>query len=200
MHNQKKQQEYLESLLYKYNADKDHALQVQKLSLMLYDQLKEDFFPDYSDKRRNILQVASLLHDIGYFIEAKSHNKHSAVLIQRENFSSISSAGKEIIACIARYHRGSLPKKEHDGYRFLSEKYQHVMKILAGIVRLADGLDRAHLSLVEEVKAKYNKKNNILWVRALPKNSDFKIDISHSIKKKDLLEKSLNVQLVVIGR
>ena len=45
------------------------------------------------------------------------------------------------VACIARYHRRALPKKEHDEYTVLDRPARKRVSALAALLRVADGLD-----------------------------------------------------------
>lgn len=188
----------VESLICKYNACAIHSEQVKRLSLIIFDKTKEIKLHDLSDKKRAMLEIGSSLHDIGYCIEAKGHNKHSSALIEQEDFFGIDEEQKKIIACVARYHRGSLPQQKHASFGSLKGKKQKIVQKLAGIVRLADGLDNLHLSLVKDIEFKYCTKNNILWAKIISQNLDSKLDLEAAIRKKDLFEKAFGVQLVLI--
>lgn len=186
----------LDSLISKYNADVLHSEQVQNLSLRIFDKTKELELHDMSDKKRTMLAIGSSLHDIGYFVEAKGHNKHSSALIKQEEFEDFDEKQKKVIACVARYHRGSLPKQSHGTFGSLGGKKQKTIQKLAGIARLADGLDNAHLSLVKDLELKYSPKQNILWVKVISGNNS--VNLNAAIRKKDLFEKAFGVQLVLL--
>lgn len=190
----------LDNLLYKYRAHFSHAKQVKNLSMIIFDKTKEIGIHNLSDKRRKLLKYGSCLHDIGYYIDAKGHNKHSSSLIKKEDFDGkFTIEQKDIIACIARYHRGNLPQKNHTTYSSLEKKEQKMVQKLSGIVKLADGLDREHIELVKDIEFKYNEKHNILWARVIPKSPDFKLDLFWATRKKELFEKAFEVQLVLVS-
>lgn len=189
----------IDSLLCKYKACKSHAEQVRLLSLMIFDKTKEIGLQDLSDNKRNMLEIGAGLHDIGYFVEPKGHNKHSSELIKKESFLEVDENEKNVIACIARYHRGSLPKQSHSTYGSLSDKKQKTVRKLAGIVRLADGLDSSHRCLVKDLEFKYCAKHKILWMKIIPQHSDAKMDLVSAIRKKDLFEKAFGLQLVLVN-
>lgn len=188
----------LDSMISKYKACTSHSRQVMMLSMIMFDKTKELDLHELSDKKRNLLKFGAGLHDIGYFVEAKGHNKHSSELIKKEDFSEIDEKEKNIIACIARYHRGSLPRQKHATFGALSSKKQKTVQKLAGIVRLADGLDSSHKCLVKDIEFKYCPKQNILWAKLLPRDFESKIDLESAIRKKDLFEKAFGVQLVLL--
>jgi exopolyphosphatase/guanosine-5'-triphosphate,3'-diphosphate pyrophosphatase len=185
-------------LLSKYKAHTKHALQVQKLSLLIFDQMKEMELHNMSEKKRKMLDIASLLHDIGYFIGSKGHNKNSAELIQKEDFEDMDDENKLMIGAIARYHRGSLPSKHHAVYSSFSDKKKRTLQKLAGILRLCDGLDRSHLGMIADLKLEYDAKNNILWCRVIPQNPDLTVDLSSARRKKELFEKGFETQMVIV--
>jgi len=150
-----------------------------------------------SNKQRKYLECAALLHDIGYSVDSKSHNKHSQKLILENGLEDYNERQKEIISCVCRYHRGSLPdKKEHEIYCHFDKKDRKIVKRLGGILRIADGLDRAHLSLIKKIRIQYDAENNITEIFLTPVNFDFHPDISHAIRKKDLFEIGFKTQVV----
>ena len=58
---------------------------------------------------------------------------------------------RRLVAIIARYHRRSLPSKDHSSYDRLGEDEKKMVCALGGILRIADGLDCSHLGLVEDL-------------------------------------------------
>ncbi len=45
---------------------------------------------------------------------------------------------------MARYHRKSEPKAKHPEFAALADDDQHLVRCLAGLLRVAIGLDRSH--------------------------------------------------------
>ena len=79
---------------------------------------------------------------MGYFISYAKHHKHSYHLIRHANLFDFTPREKEIVASVARYHRGAAPKKKHDHFAQLAEADRLLVRRLAALLRLADGLDR----------------------------------------------------------
>ncbi len=131
------------------NFDEKHAMQVTKLALALFDDLQS--FHKLPPQDRELLEYASLLHDIGWHIGHSGHHKHSQYLIQNGDLEGFSPNELEVIANIARYHRKSAPKKSHGDYMALSPADRETVWKLAGILRIADGLDRGHYANVESL-------------------------------------------------
>jgi len=148
----------------RFHVEMGHALQVQRLSLDLFDQLKALHGLDGAD--RLLLELAALLHDCGYAIAAESHHKHSYYLVsQAMDFPGLSPRQHEMLALVARYHRRSHPKMEHKPFASLPAADRAKVERLAALLRLADALDRGHKSAVREVWALDRGKSMELTAR-----------------------------------
>ena len=102
---------------------------------------------------RELLEAGALLHDIGYIINHAQHHKHAYHLIMHGDLPGFSPHEVELIANIARYHRRAFPKKRRPNLRRVGKEDRRVIQRLAAILRVADGLDRAHSRQVTAVKA-----------------------------------------------
>jgi len=69
-----------QELLDKYSNKPSHPEEVRRLSMMIFDGVNETL-KEMSNKQRKYLENAALLHDIGYSVDSKSHNKHSQKLV-----------------------------------------------------------------------------------------------------------------------
>ena len=92
-----------------------------------------------------------MLHESGLIVSQSSHHKHSAYLIRHAGLRGFGPQDIELIAQIARYHRKSLPRPSHPEYVALSPADRALVARLAGILRVADGLDRSHTGLARVV-------------------------------------------------
>lgn len=99
-----------------------------------------------------LLQYAALLHDIGYFRGYAGHHKTAYHTIMETDIPGLSEREKQIVALVARYHRGARPKPKHKGLRDLPPEDREIVTRLGAILRLADGLDRSHTNAVEELE------------------------------------------------
>ncbi len=124
----------------------DHAQQVARLALALFDGTRADH--RLGDREREWLEYGALLHDIGVHIGYERHHKHSYYLIKHGGLRGFAPEEIEIIALIARYHRHGEPKKSHEGFAALQRKQRATVRALAAFVRLAEGLDRSHAQVV----------------------------------------------------
>ena len=87
----------------------EHAQQVARLSLGLFDQTRG--VHGLTDREREWLEYAALLHDVGVHISYERHHKHSYYLIRNGDLRGFEPDEVETIALVARYHRQATPKR-----------------------------------------------------------------------------------------
>ena len=134
----------------------EHAEQVAQLSLALFDQLET--LHQLGEEERALLHAAAMLHDVGSFVSYNRHHKHSYYLLYHADLPGYTDRERELIATIARYHRRSTPKEGHEEFQRLLPKERQVVRHLAAILRVADGLDRGHRRHVRSLTAKRRGK------------------------------------------
>ena len=150
-----------QQMLNKFSKNTSHPQEVARISMLLFDEADKKLF-EMTEREKEYLNAAALLHDIGYYKEAKGHNKHSMYMIIENGLEGFDKRETKIISCIARYHRGSLPDKvEHDVYNTLEKPDRKIVKRLGGILKLSDGLDKDHKRLIENIEINYDFKDSI---------------------------------------
>ena len=92
----------------------EHAQQVARVSLALFDQTRG--IHGLTDRERQWLEYAALLHDIGVHISYEKHHRHSYYLMKHGDLRGFDPQEIEVMALVARYHRRATPKKGHPGY------------------------------------------------------------------------------------
>ena len=132
------------------NYASEHAEQVRRLSLSLFDQTQPAH--GLGAREREWLDHAALLHDIGVHISYGRHHKHSYYLIKNGDLRGFEPEEVEAIALVARHHRRGLPKKSRGGYASLPGRHRRTVRTLAAMLRLAEGLDRSHAQSVGSVE------------------------------------------------
>ena len=121
------------------------------LALALFDQLQPLHGLGPAD--RELLACAALLHDLGLSVELAGHHKHSLRLILHGDLPTLTTAERSVVAHVARYHRKTCPKPTHRAFAALPVEAQERVRRLAAILRVADGLDRAHEHAVARLAA-----------------------------------------------
>lgn len=186
-----------QEMLNKFSKTSSHATEVRRLAMMIFDETNEKVC-EMPDRYRKYLEAGALLHDIGYYIDTKGHNKHSMEMIIEHGLAGFTTQEEKIIGCICRYHRGGLPdKNEHGIYNTLDKKERKTVKKLAGILKVADGLDRGHLNLIKKIQLNHDKENNIIEFILTPNIPEFRPDITSAIRKRDLYEIAFKCQSVM---
>ena len=172
--------------------DQEHSRHIANLALEIFQTLSARF--GYTEREGRLLEVAALLHDVGYFINYSSHHKHSYHLIRHADLFGFTPRERELIANIARYHRKSLPKKKHEQYTRLSSDDQALVSRLGGIVRLCDGLDRRRNRAVRTLNRSLSKGTLRL---GLVGQDDMSVELFGAKEKSDLFLAALDLQLVI---
>lgn len=167
------------------NNEQEHADQVTRLANKIFEFLKDKH--SLSEEEHEYLEAACILHDIGYYIAHSSHHKHSYYLIRNSELLGFTDYEIEIIANIARYHRKSQPKLKHEAFAKLDTKGQETVRKLAGILRVADGLDRGHNSVVEDIDMVLRNNEMEIIVKTSP-NANAELEIWGAKERKDLFE------------
>ncbi len=171
-------------------SNERHCAHVAELATALFDQLKEAY--RLPPEAREVLQAATLLHDIGYLINHSKHHKHAYHLIMHGDLVGFSASEVELIANVARYHRRALPKKSHDNFLRLDPDEQRVVRQLAGILRVADGLDRTHIGAVLGVRCEVSGRRARIEVQAARSP---RVELWDALRKARLFEKAFGVRL-----
>ncbi|MGH7471264.1 MAG: HD domain-containing protein, partial [Longimicrobiales bacterium] len=146
----------------RYRLDAAHGKQVARLALSLLEQLESA--AEFDELDRRVLVAAAVLHDVGTFVAYRRHHKHSYYIISESELPGFSPAEIQLVANVARYHRKSFPAPHHEPYMKLSEKNRERVSRLAGILRIADALDREHRQTVQDVRAAVEGKSLVLEV------------------------------------
>jgi exopolyphosphatase/guanosine-5'-triphosphate,3'-diphosphate pyrophosphatase len=132
------------------NYYSEHAQQVVRLALALFDQTRA--VHQLTDREREWLEFAALMHDLGALISFARHHRHSYYLIKNGDLRGFHPDEIEVIALVARYHRRGTPRKAHQEYADLSGPLRRTVRTLASILRVAESLDRSHAQVVSALE------------------------------------------------
>ncbi len=176
----------------KFNFERQHAMQVKKIALSIFEQTKN--LHGLGKREKNILEAAAILHDCGNYISYSKHHKHSYYLIKNSEFIGYGAEDVELVANIARYHRKGLPKDSHENFRDLNDRRKYIVRALAGILRIADALDRTHEARIMAVKVQL-KKEAVLFQFSYRK--ELLLELNAFGKKKNLFEQVFNIKATI---
>ena len=141
----------------------EHAQQVVRLALAIFDQTRA--IHGLTDREREWLEFAALLHDIGAHISYERHHRHSYYLIRNGDLRGFDPDEIEVVALVARYHRRGLPKRSHDEYSRLPSPLRRTVRTLASILRVAESLDRSHTQTISGLDFRDRGDDALLEVR-----------------------------------
>jgi exopolyphosphatase / guanosine-5'-triphosphate,3'-diphosphate pyrophosphatase len=167
----------------RYGYEENHALQVANLAEKIFDALALHY--KLERHHRTLLSASALLHDVGYHISHESHHKHSFYLIKHSEMTGFSETEKLIIANVARYHRGNLPREKHMDFMSLSENDKQIVWKLGGILRLADALDRGYENRIKDIRFTRIRKDLKI---ELISNENIENELQAVEMKKDMFE------------
>lgn len=173
-----------------FRYEKSHSHHVAMLAVKIFDQTQS--MHKLGRMEREFLEAAALLHEIGIFVSHARHHQHAYYLIKNSELLGYTDNEKEIIGNIARYHRKSHPKPKHEGFAQLNSEDQQVVRILSSILRIADGLDRTHLSAVKDVKVKRTGKQ-VKFLLKTARGKNIEMELWGAERKKELFEEVFDV-------
>lgn len=147
----------------KYSVDSGHAEQTRKLAVRLFDELANEH--RLGERHRMLLEVASILHEVGTFVSSRAHHKHSYYLIANSEILGLTQDELQMVANIARYHRRSRPKPSHPDYIALPRERRMIVNKLAALLRLADALDISRTQQIDDIQCRINNNGLIIFVK-----------------------------------
>ena len=175
-----------------HHSERSHDEQVMKNALQIFDQLTP--LHGLSEDERFILQAASLLHDIGWSQGGSAHHKSGRRIIWRDRSLPFSKKERILISLLVRYHRKTLPSLKHRRFADLKEKDQKTVRVLASILRIADGLDRSHQSLVDNISVTISPQKVLIYCTS---RKDGYAEYDFGMQRADLFSEVFNREVVI---
>jgi exopolyphosphatase/guanosine-5'-triphosphate,3'-diphosphate pyrophosphatase len=177
------------------NYAPDHAQQITRLTLQLFDATRG--IHALTDREREWLEYAAVLHDVGVHISYERHHRHSYYLIRNGDLRGFEPRDVETIALIARYHRRAVPARGHEGYRSLGKRRRGVIRTLAAMLRFVETLDRSHSQVVNALHV-IDRGDDLLV--QLKTRGDAELELwaasRHVAPLEDALGKPLRIEIV----
>jgi exopolyphosphatase/guanosine-5'-triphosphate,3'-diphosphate pyrophosphatase len=175
--------------------DPPHSAHVARLALELFDATAAKH--GLGDDSREILEAAALLCNVGLFVSHAQHHKHSYYVIRgTDRLAGFNDHEVERIALVARYHRKSEPKARHPEYASVAPDTQHEVSVLAGLLRVAIGLDRNHASRVDRVEVEDHGDELVISAVAAP-GEDIALELYAAGARTGLIDAALGVRTIV---
>ncbi len=182
----------IERLAAACSGELEHGRRVATLAGRIFEQVATPLELEPGD--RPLLECAARLQDVGYVINYDQHHKHSYHLIRNSRLPGMRPHDLELIANVARYHRGAHPKRKHENLSRLSSADQRRVQRMAAILRIAGGLDRSRTQQVRDVTARVEDGRVILEVAA---DQEPQVDLWGAERRTDLFEKVFGMPVTI---
>lgn len=180
-------------LAQKYRVDVQHGQQVARLADRLFEQ--GECLHHLGGEERLLLWVASLLHDIGQFIQPADHEKHGYYIVKHSPIIGLKPEQQEIVAQIIRYHRKEPPSLQEESFRSLPQRDRLTVMKLTAILRLADSLDTSRAHALQDIHLQPTGKNG--WRLMLQGESDLLLEKWQLRRRKKMFEDVFGVSLEI---
>ena len=164
-----------------------HARQVAALALGLFDATAARH--RLRAPERSLLEYAALLHDIGRHISYPDRHRHTEYLVRNGGLRGFDPREIEIMALVGRYHRRGVPRKKNVAFATLARPDREAVRVMAGLLRLADALDRSHRGVVKAVAVSETSRGLRLRCEV---EGDAGLEQWASGRRVDLLERTLD--------
>ena len=179
----------------RFGYEEAHAHHIARLAEQLFDALSPA--NKLSRHHRTLMSAAAILHDVGYHIAHESHHKHTLYLIKHSELTGFSEAERNVIANVARYHRGAPPKERHPDFASLNVEDKRTVWRLGSILRVAEALDRSHDGRVHGVKCTLNGELTHIQLRS---TAECEKEIWAAEGRREMLEQAFNCRATFAAR
>ena len=135
----------------KCQFEEAHAITVSHICATLFDQFQRLKLHKMGPAERELLYYGAILHDIGGFISYTDHHKHGYYLVRNSPLLGFDGTEIQMLAAMVLHHRKGLPKRKEEALVELTRQQREIVTVLSTLIRLAESMDRGHLSEVMEV-------------------------------------------------
>lgn len=173
-------------LVNKYGADWESNAHIAELARQLFNQTQ--VIHQLGTFEKDVLKYAALLHNIGQYLSLKAYHKSSRYILKRTDPRGFTDEEMLLVSQVVRYHRKSYPKPKHKKFDRLSKEQQNIVWVLAGLLRIAVGLDRTKDQSVEKVDCQISEKDITITVSG---KGALEIGVWAAMCDRQVLEKAL---------
>ena len=173
-----------------------HGMNVAKIANSLFENLHKRLNLDATCQR--YLEAAALLANVGVVVSHSKHHLHSYYVIRNSELVGLTDREIEIIAQVARYHRKSVPKESHPEFALLSDADKHIVRSLAGLLRIAIGLDRTQDGRIKKVTTRAEDEQLLIFVKASAK-FDYELNLYAANERRGLLADVIGTKVKIVA-
>jgi len=173
----------------------EHSQNVARIGLEMFDQLWDVL--GVAQSNRKLLEAAALLANVGVVISHSKHHLHSYYVIRNSELVGLNDREIEIIAQVARYHRKGLPKLDHPEFAALTPEDRKLVCALAGVLRVAVGLDRTQDGRVKKITTSISDGELKIGFTTI-KKLDSELNVYTATERRTLLADSTGLRVKVL--
>lgn len=182
-----------------WGIDTKHADSVSAMALEIFDKLAIHLHPEKAKEQwlgdRELLHIASWLHEAGKFVSQTSYHKHTYYLLNHGRLLGFTQFERHLIALVALHHRKAGPKFNQCEVEGLHKPEFERVEFLAGILRLAVALNRSRRGTVKGVVLHKGMKPELKLV--IKDGLDPLVELQQVERELESLEKAMGWNFVV---
>jgi exopolyphosphatase/guanosine-5'-triphosphate,3'-diphosphate pyrophosphatase len=147
-----------------------------------------------SRRDKLLLEVAGILHDVGTFIAARDHQRHSQYIVSHSEIFGLHQEDIDIVSNVIGSHRGPPPQETDITYIALQrEDRMRVLKMVS-MLRVADALDRRHSQHIQTIEVE--RRRDTLMIR-VPQDCGTEIERLSLADKSDMFLDIFGFKVVI---
>ncbi len=177
----------------KYQFDGEHGVRVAKIAQSVFDQTL--VLHNLEEGDRLFLEVASILHDVGHFIDTLNHDKHGYYILKNSSLIGLDERQRDIVANIIRYHRKTAPTNQDEQFKALAQKDRLIVTKLCALLRLADAVEVSHTARIRDLTM---KKVKGYWQLKMVGEGNLLLEKWALEKRKALFEEVFGTRLKIL--
>jgi exopolyphosphatase/guanosine-5'-triphosphate,3'-diphosphate pyrophosphatase len=149
------------------DSDLQHGRRVAHFAVQIYKGLlRVGVLNDDTKNGCDLLRAAAVVHEVGRAEGNKNHHKKTGKMVgQLDHLVGWTRQDLLTMAQVARYHRGALPQVSR--LQVLPVPQRRQIKLLAGILRLANALDAEHNGAIRRITIAKNDGFVVIWAQGL---------------------------------
>lgn len=144
----------------RYRCNRSHSDAVRKFSCRIFDKTKKIHGMDY--KCRLILELASILHDAGYYINSKEHLDSTFDLVKNIDLYGLTDREVLIVAFLSSYDEYQVPSNDDPEFSMLDKQTRLIISKLVAIFRLSNALDKSQTQKLKDISIKLEKDRLVI--------------------------------------
>ena len=183
----------LDNISKRYDINVAHSLQVRRLSMKLFDNLK--VVHGFTDEYRTLLYASTILHDIGMHIEYYNHQNHGFYLAMNSRLCGLTNA--QIISCayLIGMHRNEKLKADLSPYDVVISKREFKrLTDLSMLIGLSEKLDRSESGTIEDLEV--DVKGNTITLKLFASETPV-LEMASAEEYVSKFKESFKVDLVI---